>query len=806
MFRQAGILGGQLVRRVVLISLIAIIGLVVASAVALQGAVQNVDRQLDDAGAAAVATFDGFLSEIQTTLAASSTALSNVDDDEALFRRMLDDQPAFFELMLVDPQGDILAQRRRVGVGSSTRLAEQPWLETVRAGDVYISPVDSEDYGVPFIKVAVPVTDEDNAFVATLVAEVDLTALWGTAIGLRAGETGHVYVTDEAGQVLVYRNLNLLEGAAVLPDLVGYSPQELASDEGLPIYIGLSGELVVASSVALETVPWFAVVEIPLGEAIGTVVQLVVLATAVVVAMGSLAVNVTTFTRQQIVAPLLELHDGVVLFGEGSLDQRVAIEGHEGNEIGSLAGTFNDMAGQLQETFKRLEESVQDARRAEEAIRLRNRELAALNDMAAVVSRSLDLDELLNGALDEVVELAQVDAAGVYLLDVERLTMNLVAHRGVSERYAEEVGSVPLDERTVEAMTAQGKLGRFIFSAEETVPNEAVLGPIESAMQREGLRLDSTARVLLQAREEVLGFMAVTSREPRQFSEAELRLLTSIGQQLAVAIQNARLYEQIQHHADELERRVAERTAELKAANEELEALSRVKDEFVANVSHELRTPISNLKLHHDLVASLPEKAELYLGTLQRETERLERIIEDLLRLSRLDQAQVELNLTQVDINTLVDQYVADRPLLAEGRGLTLVMDRQPDLPHVRADEGMLGQALSILLTNALNYTPSGGQVKVSTHLRQLEGEQWVGFSVSDSGPGIPPDEQEQLFQRFFRGKAGRTSGQPGTGLGLAIAREIVDRHKGRVEVQNEGVAGRGATFSVWLPANGAGS
>ena len=137
---------------------------------------------------------------------------------------------------------------------------------------------------------------------------------------------------------------------------------------------------------------------------------------------------------------------------------------------------------------------------------------------------------------------------------------------------------------------------------------------------------------------------------------------------------------------------------------------------------------------------------------------------------------------------------------LAQSHGLTLTLSKQPDLPTVQADEGLLGQALSILLTNALNYTPAGGQVEVSTHSRELDGRLWLGFTISDTGPGISPAEQPRLFERFFRGQAGRESGVPGTGLGLAVVKEIVDWHGGQVEVESEGIPDQGTKFHVWLP------
>jgi PAS domain S-box-containing protein len=231
-----------------------------------------------------------------------------------------------------------------------------------------------------------------------------------------------------------------------------------------------------------------------------------------------------------------------------------------------------------------------------------------------------------------------------------------------------------------------------------------------------------------------------------------------------------------------------------------LKAVERMKDEFVSNVSHELRTPITSLKLLHHLLTQDPKKRRVNMDRMAREIDRLNLLIEDLLRLSRLDQGRVAFNLAPVDLNALAAQYVGDRTLMAESRELTLALEAQPGLPPATADEGLLGQVLSVLLTNAFNYTPAGGTVTVHTQERLSGGVRWVGFAVSDTGPGIPPDEQSQLFERFFRGTAGRTSGVPGTGLGLAIAREIVARHQGQIELISTGVPGEGASFAVWLP------
>jgi signal transduction histidine kinase len=187
------------------------------------------------------------------------------------------------------------------------------------------------------------------------------------------------------------------------------------------------------------------------------------------------------------------------------------------------------------------------------------------------------------------------------------------------------------------------------------------------------------------------------------------------------------------------------------------------------------------------------------MDILERETDRLGSMIEGLLQLSRLDQDRVPTKLKHVNINSIVEEYVNDRKLMAEEAGIQLVFELGNGLPAVEVDPQLIGQVLGILLTNAINYTPPGGEVVICTQDCMKSKERFVGFCVSDNGPGILKEEQENLFNRFFRGKAGLESEVSGTGLGLAIAKEIVNEHNGLIEIESSGISGEGATFRVWL-------
>ncbi len=151
-------------------------------------------------------------------------------------------------------------------------------------------------------------------------------------------------------------------------------------------------------------------------------------------------------------------------------------------------------------------------------------------------------------------------------------------------------------------------------------------------------------------------------------------------------------------------------------------------------------------------------------------------------------------------MNAIIRTLVDDRRALAEQRGLKLLAELEPALPPAWLDEQLVLQAVSNLLTNALNYTPAGGEV----HIRTSDGGprpdgSWIAFSVQDTGPGICDEDLPHLFERFYRGRASRATRMPGTGLGLAIVKQVVERHSGRIEVDC-GAGGCGAAFTVWLP------
>jgi len=226
--------------------------------------------------------------------------------------------------------------------------------------------------------------------------------------------------------------------------------------------------------------------------------------------------------------------------------------------------------------------------------------------------------------------------------------------------------------------------------------------------------------------------------------------------------------------------------------------LERLRDAFVAAVSHELRTPLTSISGFLEMLAdeeeSLSETGRTYLAVLRRSADRLQRIVEDLLLVAQIEAHRLELRLAPCDLAEVASSAVAAAGPAAAEKGVDLVLSAEPGAP-VRCDAQRLAQVLDNLVSNALKFTEAGGTVTVSTD----RANGWARLVVADSGVGIPADEQEQLFSRFFRASTATRRAIPGTGLGLVIARAIVEEHGGTVSLESR--EGEGTRVTVSLPA-----
>ena len=445
-------------------------------------------------------------------------------------------------------------------------------------------------------------------------------------------------------------------------------------------------------------------------------------------------------------------------------------------------------------------------------------ELVALNQLGLALSSTLDLDELLDVALRAVVGNLPFDRALVLLVDAQGGALG----RGRSIGGSDDVAALVSDFRVglgetrsvlVQLATADGPM---VFRAVDENPYEP-----NRALAR-ALEVTSFLGTPLITKGRTVGILAVDNRlSGRDVERSMGPLLFTVGNLLAAAVENARLYAEIEEHNRELEARVARRTAQLAAATEEAQAArataesaSATKGQFLANVSHELLTPLTSVvgftkivrrRLDDIVFPALGdpldpklERAVRQIGEnlaiMVAEGDRLTEMINDVLDLEKIEAGRMEFRQEPVDIVEVVDQAIAATGALFESSGLELRREVASESPEVTGDRHRLVQVVINLLSNAVKFTPSGSvTVKVST----VGGG--VVVAVADTGTGIPPEDHARVFEQFAQSGDTLTDKPRGTGLGLPICRQIVEHHGGRIWLESE--VGVGSAFSFSLPA-----
>jgi signal transduction histidine kinase len=299
--------------------------------------------------------------------------------------------------------------------------------------------------------------------------------------------------------------------------------------------------------------------------------------------------------------------------------------------------------------------------------------------------------------------------------------------------------------------------------------------------QRFGNR--SVLAVPLLREERAVGAILLRRTEVRPFEEKQITLLKTFADQAAIAIENVRLFHEIEDKS------------------RQLELANRHKSEFLANMSHELRTPLNAIigfseVLLERMFGEMNEKQEDYLKDIHSSGKHLLSLINDILDLAKVEAGRMELNLGNFDLPTAIDNALTLIRERAARHGITLSVDVDSRLGELNADERKLKQILLNLLSNAVKFTPEGGRIKVGA---RLLGDM-VEIAVSDTGVGIALKDQSAVFEEFRQAGTDYTRKAEGTGLGLALTRKFVELHGGTIRVDSE--PGKGSTFAFTLPLN----
>jgi signal transduction histidine kinase len=685
--------------------------------------------------------------------------------------RLLRQVPAITELMQIDPQGHEQLRVSRLSMdmmASNIDRSTEPAFVEAMANRVYFGPVYFRKGSEPYLTMAVTHSGRSGV----TIAEINLKLIWDVVSQLRIGRDGYAYVVDRLGRLVGHPDISLVLRGTDMSRLaqVAAALTSGGQDAGTVDARNRAGVSVLSAHAAIPALGWLVFVEVPTLEAQQPVIDTGLRALALLVLGLLIAGGAGALMARRLVVPIRALQRGAERIGGGELHHRLAIR--TGDELEALAEQFNRSAAALEESYSGLEQKVEE-RTAE--LRESLDQQTATADVLRVISQSpTDVQPVLRavtaaarrfcGATDALIVLRN-KADSVIAAHDGLLTASVGRRRPVS--IGNLAGRAMLDGLTIH------------------VPDSALLDPKEyadaMAMAREHNWRAAVAAPML--REGVaIGTILLRKTEPGAFTPRQVELLRTFAAQAVIAIENVRLFTEIQEKSHQLE------------------VASQHKSQFLANMSHELRTPLNAILGYTEMMADglygdVGEKAQGVLERVQSNGRHLLGLINDVLDLSKIEAGQLVLAIEEYSVADMVATVLSATESLARAKNLKLGSAVAPGLPTGRGDARRLTQVLLNLVGNAIKFTDHGGvEIKAARPGDRFE------IAVVDTGPGIAPADQARIFDEFQQLDNTSTRRKGGTGLGLSISRHIVELHGGRIAVESE--VGRGSTFRISLPVH----
>ncbi len=438
-------------------------------------------------------------------------------------------------------------------------------------------------------------------------------------------------------------------------------------------------------------------------------------------------------------------------------------------------------------------------------------QLTTLHRTGLRFSSTLNRKALVQSVLETMIRELRYDRAMIAFYDKHRQVSHDIRILGVSEdimTFARSI-EIPVKDPDSPEGTVLLKGQPILIKDLQEVWNQ--LHPLDRQLAQ-AAKAKAVISVPLKVKDVVLGSLTVDRMQEGSLTEDDLNLVMTVATQAAIALDNTDAYHQIEQLNLGLEAKVHERTAELEklnakleAANKQLQELNQIKSAFVSIVSHELRTPMTSIKGYVEnmldgLTGNLTEKQSYYLSRVKFNTERLTRMINDLLDLSRMEAGRVEFNADSLALQELVADVVEAVQPLADEKGITIHHAVTAELPPLVGDRDKLYQVLTNLIQNGIKFTPKGGEVRVRCEALDSG---FVQVCVADTGCGIPPNEIDKVFDKFYRGESVPPEAR-GAGLGLAITKGLVELHGGRIWATSQ--LGQGTEFYFTVPTKTSGS
>lgn len=689
--------------------------------------------------------------------------------------RLPETQAVLQSLVITNNVGQQIASSAAAPANSSFLADEIWWKESARGekGAVYIGALYQHDQDATdfLFDIAMPVLHKESGdFLGILKATLHLKPFLQPFIyPIRFGSTGHAMLIDSSGVVLICPILPTGSHVAdpvllqrITEDRSGWVTAQNDGHGGTNSIVGFAPVSAVNQLVSSKGgKQWHSFIRQEPKETYEPVQSLI----RTVFLYGSLLVGFTGalgfVVAGKLVRPLLLLHEGAEHIRKGDLGYRLQVKTDD--EIEALADKFNEMAEKLSESYATLEHKVLS----------RTRELQALNQIATTANQSLELQGLLDTTLEKVIEVTGFESGYVEIFNPSESRLVMKSHFGISSPLLNELHAAGNLQISLEVVDTRAPVILEQADVSETT------NPLINAGYQTLIVFP------VQSKNKIIGAFTLASRTARSFTAQDLQLLSSIGNQVGTAVENAHLFQKEQETV------------------EKLMEMDRIKSEFLSNVSHELRTPLTSIIgfseiLLDRLAGALSPDQESYVRNMNTSGQHLLEIINNLLDLSKIKAGKMEIHPHLFSLRSLLETIQQTVIPMTYKKGLHFDLSVDEGVDMVYTDEGKVKQILLNILGNAIKFTPAKGSVQLQVRAGRLGRARAIEISIRDTGIGIPTHALSKIFDEFQQIDGSYTRDYPGTGLGLAITKRFVDILGGEIHVESR--SGSGSTFRVSIP------
>ena len=754
-----------------------------------------------------------FLADLEQQIAFTMPRKPGLD---ALAQRRLEIEilrqiPMVNQIILLDQSGHEQIRISRLGqdiVGSNRDLSQEAWFRKVKPNQTWHSPISFTPNNEPTMMIAMAVGPHEAGIT---VVQVNLDFLLDGITRIKVGQAGYTYVVDNAGFLIAHPDLSLVLKKTNLSQLkqIKQARDNLKSGTLMQLQgVNLEGAKVFTAYSAIAQLGWTVFVEQPQAEAMAALQSSVLGATFLLLVGLVTTIIVSMILVRKMVVPIHALKEGANRIGSGALEYRIQVK--TGDELEELADQFNRMAAQLHQSYLNLEQKVASRTHElvleKEKVELAHHHIALLSDIGRDITGSLNREDIMHSLYRHIHDLMGLKSFGIgfYLPEKQVIEFPFVINNGIRiEPYSRDMRN----PKQFAVWCVMHRKEIFINEREQDTPQ--YIPDLDFESERRFFKIgddeqfaESGMYVPMRLKDKVVGVISVQHPQKHQYLRFHLDILRTLASYAAVALDNAHAYEQLKSAQEQL------------VFQEKMVSLGTL----TAGVAHEINNPANfahvgafNLKaeLAHfhqfllqlageeappELIQTLQTRIDVlnqHLATISEGTIRIRDLVKDLRTFSRLD-ADESKEIAIADslhstVNLVRMQYI-------ESTDIALNLEANP---VIECWPAQLNQVFMNLIVNACQAIESRQQQQAGPGLLSISSRadnQWLTLTFEDNGLGMSKDTQAHIFEPFFTTK---TVGE-GMGMGLSISFGIIEKHRGKMEVQS--TQGVGSCFTIKLP------